>query len=64
MNENTELLMSFRDNILAILNQMNAMGGIMSEMPPLPVRLNVELANNFLPKSGYGLPPFGLNMQV
>jgi hypothetical protein len=23
----------------------------MQQMPPLPVRLNVELANNFLPKA-------------
>ena len=25
--------------------------GVMQQMPPLPVRLNVELANNFLPKA-------------
>lgn len=27
------------------------MQGVMQQMPPLPVRLNVELANNFLPKA-------------
>ncbi|CAL5219211.1 g1002 [Coccomyxa viridis] len=51
VNENTELLVRFRDNILTVLNQMNAMQGVMQQMPPLPVRLNVELANNFLPKA-------------
>jgi Protein of unknown function (DUF3755) len=29
VNENTELLMQFRDNILSILNHMNSMGGVM-----------------------------------
>ncbi len=50
VHENTELLMRYRDNILSILNHMNNMGGVMAQMPPLPVRMNVELANNFLPK--------------
>ncbi len=54
VNENTELLVRYRDNILTILNQMNSMTGVMQHMPPLPVRLNVELANNFLPKAGSG----------
>jgi hypothetical protein len=33
-------------------------------MPPLPVRMNVEMANNFLPRGphGLGMPPF--NLQV
>lgn len=61
VHENTELLMRYRDNILSILNHMNNMGGVMGQMPPLPVRMNVELANNFLPKPGtlFG-PPGGL----
>jgi Protein of unknown function (DUF3755) len=29
VNENTELLMQFRDNILGILNHMTTMGGVM-----------------------------------
>lgn len=49
VQENTELLVRFRDNILAVLNQMSSMDGVMSQMPQLPVRMNVELANNFLP---------------
>lgn len=34
-------------------------------MPALPVRMNVELANNFLPRGppGLGLPPFSLQVQ-
>ncbi|KAK9824297.1 hypothetical protein WJX72_009233 [[Myrmecia] bisecta] len=60
VNENTDLLVRFRDNILTILNQMNSMQGVMSQMPPLPVRLNVELANNFLPKQPTGMYPGGI----
>lgn len=57
VHENTELLMRYRDNILSILNHMNNMGGVMGQMPPLPVRMNVELANNFLPKPGTSFGP-------
>ncbi len=67
VGENTELLMTFRDNILSILNHMQNMGGVMSDMPALPVRMNVELANNFLPRGPPGLggmPPFTLSMQA
>lgn len=58
--------MTFRDNILSILNHMQNMGGVMSDMPALPVRMNVEMANNFLPRGppGLGIPPFTLSMQV
>jgi hypothetical protein len=38
VGENTELLVAFRDNILAIINAMEAMGGVMAQMPQLPVR--------------------------
>jgi hypothetical protein len=55
VHENTQLLVQFRDNILAIINAMEAMGGVMAQMPPLPVRLNVDLANNFLPSRPSGL---------
>jgi len=51
MQENTDLLVRFRDNIYAILNGMTNMPGIMSQMPPLPVKLNTELADSILPKS-------------
>ncbi len=36
--ENTQLLMQFRDNILAIISHMESMGGVMDQMPQLPVR--------------------------
>ncbi|KAH8974229.1 hypothetical protein BDL97_01G091000 [Sphagnum fallax] len=49
LQENTELLVQFRDNIFAILNGMTIMPGIMSQMPPLPVNLNSELADRILP---------------
>ena len=52
VHENTDLLVRFRNNILTILNQMNSMSGLMQDMPPLPVRLNIELASDFLPKAG------------
>ncbi|KAL2636223.1 hypothetical protein R1flu_007702 [Riccia fluitans] len=51
LQENTDLLMRFRDNICAILNGMTNMPGIMSQMPPLPVKINTELADTILPKS-------------
>ena len=38
VHENTQLLVQFRDNILAIINHMEAMGGVMGQMPQLPVR--------------------------
>ncbi|KAH9554725.1 hypothetical protein CY35_08G077500 [Sphagnum magellanicum] len=49
LQENTKLLVQFRDNIFAILNGMTNMPGIMSQMPPLPVKLNSELADRILP---------------
>jgi len=55
VHENTQLLVQFRDNILQILHAMDAMGGVMSQLPPLPVRLNVDLANNFLPSRPVGV---------
>ncbi|CAM6077141.1 unnamed protein product [Sphagnum tenellum] len=51
LQENTELLVQFKDNIFAILNGMTNMPGIMSQMPPLPVKLNLELADRILPMS-------------
>lgn len=62
VQENTELLVQFRDNILAVLNQMNSMDGVMSQMPQLPVRMNVELANNFLPAASGASPMFPLGV--
>lgn len=54
--ENTELLVRFRDNVLATINNMNSMPGLMSHMPALPVQLNLELASKFLPPSNHATP--------
>jgi len=50
VQENTDLLVQLRDNITAILNGMMSMPGIMSQMPPLPVKMNSELADSILPQ--------------
>ena len=48
-------LCAFRDNILAILHRMATLPGMMAQMPPLPVRPNLELASAVLPASGASL---------
>lgn len=55
VHENTQLLVQFRDNILQILHAMDSMGGVMAQLPQLPVRLNTDLANNFLPSRPVGM---------
>ena len=62
VNENTGLLVQFKDNILTILNQMSCMTGLMQHMPDLPVRLNEDLANSFLPKASSNL--YGTSSQT
>ncbi|XP_020599543.1 uncharacterized protein LOC110038950 [Phalaenopsis equestris] len=49
INDNLTLFCQARDNILKIMNELDDVPGIMSQMPPLPVRLNEELANTILP---------------
>ncbi|XP_042503755.1 uncharacterized protein LOC122080925 [Macadamia integrifolia] len=49
MQDNINLFGHTRNNITAILNDMKEMPGIMSQMPPLPVAINEELANTILP---------------
>ena len=55
VHENTQLLVQYRDNILQILHAMDSMGGVMSKLPPLPVKLNVDMANEFLPSRPAGM---------
>ncbi|KAK1270248.1 hypothetical protein QJS04_geneDACA006184 [Acorus gramineus] len=55
IQENINLLCQARDNILSILNDMNDAPEIMKQMPPLPEKLNEELANSILPRSN--MPP-------
>ncbi|XP_058198104.1 uncharacterized protein LOC131313679 isoform X2 [Rhododendron vialii] len=51
MHENINLFCQARNNILTILNDLNDTPEIMKQMPPLPVKLNEELANSILPRS-------------
>ncbi|KAJ0244339.1 Uncharacterized protein HA466_0189880 [Hirschfeldia incana] len=50
IHENVNILCKARDNILAILNDLNDMPEVMKQMPPLPVKVNQELANSILPR--------------
>ncbi|CAA7050948.1 unnamed protein product [Microthlaspi erraticum] len=50
IHENVNILCKARDNILAILNDLNDMPEVMKQMPPLPVKVNEELANSILPR--------------
>ncbi|CAN0923022.1 hypothetical protein LINGRAHAP2_LOCUS33364 [Linum grandiflorum] len=51
MQENINLLCRTRDNFLKIMNNFNDVPEIMKQMPPLPVKLNEELANTILPRT-------------
>ncbi|KAK1265976.1 hypothetical protein QJS04_geneDACA015553 [Acorus gramineus] len=59
--ENIELLSQARENVLVLLSLQNDVNGvspeIMMKMPPLPVKLNEEIANAILRKPN--LPLFG-----
>ncbi|KAL9268185.1 hypothetical protein AKJ16_DCAP18470 [Drosera capensis] len=49
IQENINLLCQARENITKILNSLSETPEIMKQMPPLPVKLNEELANSMLP---------------
>ncbi|XP_004246247.1 uncharacterized protein [Solanum lycopersicum] len=49
IQENINLFTQARNNIFTILNDLNDMPEIMKQMPPLPVKLNDELASLILP---------------
>lgn len=55
IHENTRLLCQARDNIFKILHKLNESSCTLKQMPPLPVKLNEELANSFLPPSTHAL---------
>ncbi|XP_004486880.1 uncharacterized protein [Cicer arietinum] len=55
IQENINLLCQTRDNILRIMNELNDSPEVMKQMPPLPVKMNEELANSILPRTP--LPP-------
>ncbi|CAL1365918.1 unnamed protein product [Linum trigynum] len=50
IQENVNLLCRTRDNILQIMNNLNDVPEVMKQMPPLPVKMNEELANTILPR--------------
>ncbi|KAL9268318.1 hypothetical protein AKJ16_DCAP22671 [Drosera capensis] len=49
IQENINLLCQARENLTKILNSLSETPEIMKQMPPLPVKLNEELANSMLP---------------
>nr|XP_043610468.1 uncharacterized protein LOC122582176 isoform X1 [Erigeron canadensis] len=49
VQENIHLFSQTRNNILAIMNDLTDMPEMMKQMPPLPVKLNDELASSILP---------------
>ncbi|WVZ01101.1 hypothetical protein V8G54_027170 [Vigna mungo] len=55
VQENINLFCQTRDNILKIVNELNDSPEVMKQMPPLPVKVNEELANSILPRTA--LPP-------
>ncbi|KAJ6312775.1 hypothetical protein OIU77_014328 [Salix suchowensis] len=50
LQDNIDLLCHARNNITSILNDMREMPGL-SQMPPLPVSINEDLANSILPST-------------
>ncbi|KAJ1427651.1 hypothetical protein SESBI_09539 [Sesbania bispinosa] len=48
LQDNIDLLSHTRHNISTILNEMREMPGIMSQMPPLPVSIDEDLASSIL----------------
>ncbi|XP_021683223.1 uncharacterized protein LOC110666880 isoform X2 [Hevea brasiliensis] len=64
--DNIDLFCRTRNNITAILNDMREMPGIMSQMPPLPVSINEDLANSILPTTTQSLmfgSPSGIQLK-
>lgn len=53
VQDNIGLFCQARDNLIKIMNSMNDTPEIMKQMPPLPVKLNKELANAILPQTSH-----------
>ncbi|XP_057730334.1 uncharacterized protein LOC130945648 [Arachis stenosperma] len=51
MVDNINLFCQTRDNILKIMNELNDSPEVMKQMPPLPVKVNDDLANSILPRT-------------
>ncbi|WCJ17608.1 hypothetical protein M5689_000013 [Euphorbia peplus] len=66
LQDNIDLFCHTRTNIAAILNDMREMPGIMSQMPPLPVSINEDLANSILPSTAQSMmfcSPSGIRLK-
>ncbi|KAL6619472.1 hypothetical protein ACP70R_034611 [Stipagrostis hirtigluma subsp. patula] len=50
VQDNLPLFCQTRDNILAVMKEISDVPEIMRQMPPLPVKLNEDLANSMLPR--------------
>ncbi|KAK9672209.1 hypothetical protein RND81_12G084500 [Saponaria officinalis] len=53
VQDNISLFCQARDNLAKIMNSMSDTPEIMKQMPPLPVKLNEELANTILPRTSH-----------
>ncbi|KAK4766121.1 hypothetical protein SAY87_007763 [Trapa incisa] len=51
VQENINLFCQTRDNILKIMKELSDQPELMKQMPPLPVKVNEELANTILPRT-------------
>ncbi|KAI4378768.1 hypothetical protein MLD38_016202 [Melastoma candidum] len=56
IQDNINLFCQTRDNILKIMNDICDQPEIMKQMPPLPVKVNEELANSILPRTTQTMP--------
>ncbi|KAF6162253.1 hypothetical protein GIB67_008382 [Kingdonia uniflora] len=57
IHDNINLLCQARDNILTILNDLNDIPGVAKPMPPIPVKVNEEIANSILPRTSRTMQP-------
>ncbi|KAI3442772.1 uncharacterized protein J3R85_001040 [Psidium guajava] len=55
IHDNISLFCQARENIDRVMNDLSNQLDIMKQMPPLPVKVNEELANTILPRTA--LPP-------
>ncbi|KAL8519793.1 hypothetical protein ACS0TY_010652 [Phlomoides rotata] len=63
LQENIDLFFRTRNNLTTVLNDMKNTPGIMSQMLPLPVLLNEELASSIIPHS-FQPPAFGASSSI
>lgn len=65
--DNLDLFCQTRNNLITILDDMSNMPGIMSQMPPLPVSINEDLASSILTNTtlpmSFSTLPSGLHMK-